>query len=189
MTGTHTVIETDPLGYISTTPNEVDVEVSLGEQSRVDFGDRPEGPCTCEADAYEDDDIPADANMLESGSGDRQAHDFCDDAVDWVKFDAQAGELYTITTSAWGGQADTSLALYDTDGQTQLATNDDHEGATDGSSQIVWEAPADGVYYVQVTNDQSYTGCETDYDIWAERNDATGKGYLYLPLVINSHHP
>ncbi|MDY7075344.1 MAG: SdrD B-like domain-containing protein, partial [Chloroflexota bacterium] len=36
---THTVVETDPLGYFSTTPNEVDVNVSMGNGYQVDFGD------------------------------------------------------------------------------------------------------------------------------------------------------
>ncbi|MDH4138021.1 MAG: hypothetical protein OEW09_15080, partial [Anaerolineae bacterium] len=39
VTGTHTVVETDPDGYFSTTSNEVHVEVSMGNSYRVDFGD------------------------------------------------------------------------------------------------------------------------------------------------------
>jgi uncharacterized repeat protein (TIGR01451 family) len=39
VTGTHTVAETDPDGYISTTPNEVHVDVTLGESYPVHFGD------------------------------------------------------------------------------------------------------------------------------------------------------
>jgi uncharacterized repeat protein (TIGR01451 family) len=37
--GAHTVVETDPIGYFSTTPNEVHVGVTLGESYQVDFGD------------------------------------------------------------------------------------------------------------------------------------------------------
>jgi uncharacterized repeat protein (TIGR01451 family) len=37
--GTHTVVETDPNGYFSTTPNQVPVEVTLGNGYQVDFGD------------------------------------------------------------------------------------------------------------------------------------------------------
>jgi uncharacterized protein (DUF2141 family) len=36
----HTVVETDLPGYISITPNEVDVDVTLGGSYRVDFADR-----------------------------------------------------------------------------------------------------------------------------------------------------
>jgi hypothetical protein len=37
--GVHTVVETDPAGYSSTTPNEVEVDVTLGNGYQVDFGD------------------------------------------------------------------------------------------------------------------------------------------------------
>jgi len=42
-TGTHTVVETDPAGYFSTTPNEVHPNVTMGESSQVDFGDAISG--------------------------------------------------------------------------------------------------------------------------------------------------
>ncbi|MFQ5593553.1 MAG: choice-of-anchor Q domain-containing protein [Anaerolineae bacterium] len=42
--GTYYVVETDPPGYTSTTPNVVEVEVETGEQIEVDFGDVPEQP-------------------------------------------------------------------------------------------------------------------------------------------------
>ena len=37
--GTYTIVETDPTGYVSTTPNSVQVNVTIGGSSRVDFGD------------------------------------------------------------------------------------------------------------------------------------------------------
>jgi len=37
--GTHSIVETDPTGYISTTPNEVHVTVTFGNDYNVDFGD------------------------------------------------------------------------------------------------------------------------------------------------------
>jgi len=40
----HTVIETDPVGYMSTTPNEVDVDVELGNSYEVNFGDKVQPP-------------------------------------------------------------------------------------------------------------------------------------------------
>ena len=42
--GVHTVVETDPSGYLSTTPNEVHVDVTLGNGYQVDFGDVSSGP-------------------------------------------------------------------------------------------------------------------------------------------------
>ena len=38
--GTYTVVETDPAGYVSTTPNTVTVPVTAGGSFEVDFGDR-----------------------------------------------------------------------------------------------------------------------------------------------------
>ncbi|MBN1147026.1 MAG: DUF11 domain-containing protein, partial [Anaerolineales bacterium] len=38
--GKHTLVETDKAGYFSTTPNQVQVEVELGESYQVDFGDK-----------------------------------------------------------------------------------------------------------------------------------------------------
>ena len=89
------------------------------------------------------------ANSIQIGPDGRQTRDFCDNSTDWIGFNVQAGGLYTITTSAWGQRADTFLALYDTDGQTLLAANDDYQEAPDYSSQIVWQAPTTGVYYLQ----------------------------------------
>jgi len=43
VTGQHTVIETDPAGYLSTTPNEVQADVILGGSYQVDFGDIESG--------------------------------------------------------------------------------------------------------------------------------------------------
>jgi hypothetical protein len=96
-------------------------------------------------------------------------------------FSAQVGGVYTITTSSYGQRADTFLALFDTDGTTLLVGNDDFEGTTDFSSQIVWHAPADGVYYIRVTNRAGLDGCYTDYSLWLG-----GDVYqLYVPLVFN----
>jgi len=42
--GVHTNVKTDPAGYSSTTPNEVEVDVTLGNGYQVDFGDVSSGP-------------------------------------------------------------------------------------------------------------------------------------------------
>ncbi|MDY7080272.1 MAG: PPC domain-containing protein, partial [Chloroflexota bacterium] len=145
-------------------------------------GDVEPGACTCDADIYEEDDYLALATHL--GAGERQTHDFCDDATDWITFTAQAGDVYTITASSWGPRADTFLALFDTDGQNLLAAADDHEGATDYSARIAWQASADGVYYVRITNQARLTGCNTGYDVWLEQREAS---YIYLPIMSRNY--
>jgi uncharacterized repeat protein (TIGR01451 family) len=180
--GAHSVVETDPAGYSSTTPNEVDLDVSLGASYQVDFGDI--SFCTCEGDQYEEDDTSAQAVALTVGQ--TQTHNFCDDVADWTYLVAEARQTYTITTSSWGQRADTYLALYDTDGQTLLVATDDFEDTGDYSSRIVWMAPRDGTYYLLATNRGGLTGCDTGYDL---RLDLSRTYFLFLPLSARDYGP
>jgi len=182
--GAHVVVETDPEGYHSTTPNEVHLDVSVGSSYQADFGDVSSGSSVCEADIYEEDDTAAQATIFVVGLG--QGHQFCDDATDWVRFSAMAGTFYTITTFSWGQRADTFLALFDTDGHTQLAANDDYAGTTDYSSRIVWQAPAYGVYYLRITNRAGLTGYQTDYDLAIE---GLGPFPVYFPIIARRYGP
>jgi hypothetical protein len=185
--GAHTVVETDLPGYFSTTDNEVPVEVSLGNGYQVDFGDVLASLCTCPPDGYEGDDTWQQAKPISMGIVVSQTHDFCDDATDWITFTVQAYNVYTITTSSSGQRADTFLALFDTDASTLLAANDDYTGTTDYSSRIVWQAPADGVYYVRTTNRAGLTGCATDYHLWIEEQEQD-QFFIYLPIVMRSYN-
>jgi hypothetical protein len=101
-------------------------------------------------------------------------------------FAAQAGEVYTITTSAWGAGADTFLSIIDVNGVSVLAVNDDCLGTTDGSSCMVWTALSSDVYYVRVTNRDGLTGCNTEYDIGIESGVTYGQR-IYLPLVARGY--
>jgi hypothetical protein len=67
---------------------------------------------------------------------------------DWFKFEAIAGTRYyiqTVNLSAW---CDTVLTLRGAGGGTVLLSNDDFPEA---GSAVEWVAPADGTYYVKVT--------------------------------------
>ena len=179
--GTHVVVETDPAGYLSTTPNEMYVNVTLGRGYRVDFGDKLQGAQHCDPDIYEPDDDFTQAKLFNVGT--RQAHQFCDDVTDWVKFTARSNTVYTMTTDSWGQRADTFLALFDTDGQTLLATNDNYE-VTIYSSRIAWKAPADGTYYVRITNQNGLVGHQTDYDLMIVGGEPAI--IIYLPIVVRT---
>ena len=180
--GTHVVLETDPNGYSSTTPNTTTVDVTLGNGYQVDFGDME--ITTCDPDLYEHDEITENARVIIVGTN--QVRQFCDDAIDWAWFAADAGEVYTITASSWGQRADTILALFDTDEQTLLAQNDDYPlGANDGSSRIIWQAPAMGSYYVRITNKRDLTGERTDYDLRVQGESTPLT--IYLPVVMRDH--
>jgi uncharacterized repeat protein (TIGR01451 family) len=182
--GPVTITETNPPLYISTTPDQISTVAVVGSSgpSPVDFGDVLAPGCGCPPDGYEEDDTWEGAAALTPGG--MQLHDFCDDAVDWVAFEAQAGAVYTLTTSSWGRRADTFLSLFDTDGETLLAANDDYQGAGDYSSQIVWQAPAGGTYYVRTTNRASLDGCLTEYDLWLEERE---EYRIYLPVTLRNH--
>jgi hypothetical protein len=98
-------------------------------------------------------------------------------------FEAEAGAVYTLTTASWGRRADTFLSLFDADGETLLAANDDYQGAGDYSSRIVWQAPAGGTYYVRTTNRTNLDGCLTDYDLWLEERE---EFRVYLPVTLRN---
>ncbi len=185
--GRHTLIQTDLPGYTSTTPNSVVITVTLGGSYLVNFGDRLIAPIPCFSDTHEQDDSPAAAHSL--GLGISATLNFCDDATDWLTFTAQANEVYTITTLAWGQRADTILALYDTDGSTLLAINDDYAGAPHFSSRLVWLAAANGIYFVRVSNRGDLTGDLTGYDVRIDSTTGPSPMLLFLPLVCKTSTP
>ena len=86
--------------------------------------------------------------------------------LDFVKFAAQAGETYTIRTFDLGGRPDndTTLTLYDVDGTTQLAFNDEHALEELGASRMVWEALDTGTYFLKAAQfNPAVGGCELTY--------------------------
>jgi len=68
--------------------------------------------------------------------------------VDWMKFTTVAGRRYTIETLNLRNGADTYLELYDTNGTTRLAYNDDGGGGL--ASRISWTAPRAATYFIRV---------------------------------------
>jgi len=125
--------------------------------------------CTTTPDIYEGDDTYATSNLVLVG--DVQTHNFdIPGDMDWIKFTAQAGNTYQITTSALGLAADTYLYLYDTDGTTLLASNDDYNNSLD--SQIEWTAPQSGTFYALIKHwNPNAGGCGTGYNV--ELSEAT----------------
>jgi len=80
------------------------------------------------------------------------------DDQDWISFTAEMGQDYQLETSL-DTLSDTILALYDTDGTTRLAINDDIDfSAGNLASRIDWTAPTAGVYYALVTSYSTRTG-------------------------------
>jgi hypothetical protein len=119
--------------------------------------------CFAAQDAYEGDDSAAAARLI--GLGQAQVHNIGGPGDnDWLKFDAVSGVTYRLRTSDLGPSADTYLYLYDTDGVTLLASNDDYGGSL--ASQIEWTAPATGIYYVLIQHwNPNVGGCGTSFTI------------------------
>lgn len=82
-----------------------------------------------------------------------------EDDEDWFRFSAIEGVQYTMETTLLSLD-DSVLALFDTDGASELAENDD--GGLGLASRIVWTCPVSGDYYVVVTGYEDSTG---DYEL------------------------
>jgi Matrixin/SdrD B-like domain/Bacterial pre-peptidase C-terminal domain len=74
---------------------------------------------------------------------------------DWFNFLGQTGIEYTFATQLLG-ITDTSLVLYDTDGTTVLAFDDD--GGPGLADLLVWTAPSQGTYFLAVRGFDTETG-------------------------------
>lgn len=132
-----------------------------GPDARYDLSVRA---IPCVADAFEEDDSNAAAREIAT-TGAAQTHNICPAGdADWVRFTAQAGTTYVLLTSNLGLAADTYLYLYDTDGVTELAHNDDYGYLL--ASRIIWQCPRDGVYYAKVRHhNPAASGADTSYDL------------------------
>ncbi|MGC9520852.1 MAG: NBR1-Ig-like domain-containing protein [Anaerolineae bacterium] len=149
--------------------------------------------CIASEDTFENDDAPGAASGLLPGQV--QVHNLHKPGdEDWLRLSVVPGTSYTITTEALGEAADTYLKLFDTDGTTLLAANDDiaTDSASWGSgSQLVWSAPegSEGPYYVQVRHwDPGVSGCGTGYTITVE-GLSTLDSFIYLPAIMKSATP
>lgn len=136
------------------------------------------------ADEVEPNDTPAEATPLVAGDDMSAAIDPAGE-MDYFAFTATAGMSVDFETLA-GDIGDTKLYLYDTDGVTELAFNDD--GGEGYYSLISYDFTADGTYYLQVigyttTYSGTYilTATEADPPCPAPENN-TCEGALPLPF-------
>ncbi len=99
-------------------------------------------------DALESDDSYSTATWIET-TGSTHHHTFfpAGDA-DWSKFNGTAGAEWLIKTMNLANGADTILQVYDSDGTTLLASNNDATSSSVASS-IQFSAPADATYYIK----------------------------------------
>ena len=153
------IIETESILYGQTD--------SMGVVSELDNDNNiySEGLSICSAtsDIYESDNIWENATPIQVE--DIQTHNF--NVVgdqDWFRFSAQAGVNYAIRTLNLDKFSDTFLYLYDVNGTTLLASNDDFGNTLE--SYIQWTPTVDGDYYIMSEHwNPSSSGCGTSYDV------------------------
>jgi hypothetical protein len=123
----------------------------------------------CHPDAHEDDDDSGTARIIDVG-GSPHDHNYCGAGdQDWAKFSASASVTYTIQTGNLGPESDTMLTLYDTDGSTELAFNDDYAEGLDSRIDFVFSSA--GTYYVKSQHyDAEQYGAGTEYQISIEQD-------------------
>jgi hypothetical protein len=119
---------------------------------------------------------PGDAISIPP-NGSTQAHTFCADPLsttlgdqDWVAFDAVTGGNYLVKTTNLDKNSDTVLTLFDSDGATVLASNDDI--GLGQSATLNFTPTAPGKYYVRITQfNSNVLGSLTDYQVQLEANE------------------
>ncbi|GMW03243.1 MAG: hypothetical protein AMXMBFR84_43770 [Candidatus Hydrogenedentota bacterium] len=131
-------------------------------------------PAGVTPDAYEEDNAPASARWIGVDAFPDQQHNFHEDGdQDWVEFFAASGETVTIETNALGINCDTLVELFQSDGTTLLADNDDR-GPSNRSSRVVYPVTANGNYRIRVSKSPAATvtgygeGSEYSLRVWHE---------------------
>jgi hypothetical protein len=127
------------------------------------------------ADDFEPDDAYTQANDLEV-NGASQRHNFhASGDYDWVRFAATPGCAYVLETFDLAYRSDTYLYLYEPDGRTMIAADDD--GGLGLASRIEWTAPLAGTYYAAVRHYSGYAyGDQTDYSLGITSDTCAASG-------------
>jgi PKD repeat protein len=126
------------------------------------YGNNRIGPyklsITCQGDFFEPDNGPADAKAI-AADGAVQERNLCGPGdEDWVRLNVLCGMTYTIQTKRLLQNAlctDTVLELYDSDGATLLASNDNY--GLNSCSRVDWTADWSKTVYICVHGAASYS--------------------------------
>lgn len=98
------------------------------------------GSSVCVDDAYEDDDTVGHSINLST----LENHNFCYDQIDRLKFDAVAGNTYTMTVN---GLNNTHLTLTDAN---QALIDTDYE--LSNTASITWTASSSQTYHIEISH-------------------------------------
>ena len=125
-----------------------------------------------DADSYEPNDGPINATSIVLGQTYSASID-SDTDVDWFKVALKGDEVYTVETSSDFSKddgVDTYLYLYDTDGGTELAKNDNMTIGSYSLIETTNQLGSDGTYYIKVKG----TGIDNTgyYDLQVSHKDS-----------------
>lgn len=118
-------------------------------------------PTTVPTDTYEPDDSAAQARPLTLDSV-PQSHTISPlGDQDWVTYSVSAGQ--TVLLQTLNPACDTEINLYDTDGLTLLASDDD--SGPGFSASIVYQYPKSGQYYAEIRDYVTIAPTPTDWNL------------------------
>jgi YVTN family beta-propeller protein len=223
---TNTVIATLPVGAnpasgIAVNPNTGKVYVAnRGSGSVSIIQDAPTAPTAtptpvntptptptplCFSDSFEPDNTPAQAAIMNTAGITAQNHNICPNGdKDWSTFYVAGPQTLTLETSRLLGGTDTMLYLYDPDGSTLLAFNDDKGVAVAGpnivantnkvglaadelASRIVYTFVKPGWYVAMVKDfNPAAFGTSRRYNFAISGGAAYDKG-VWLPVIISNY--
>jgi hypothetical protein len=151
-----------PTGVDESSPDSAHNVLTLNNTAAVISGFKDSSFCSsCDGDSFEQDDTAPPSSFIRDG--DSQHHNHCQDSSDWLAFGALEGEEYVFETSNLGANSDTLLEIYDEDGGTLLASDDN--GGAGLASRLVWSAPATGCYALRISQSDTGYGGDREYDV------------------------
>ncbi|NIN65809.1 MAG: hypothetical protein GTO63_14165 [Anaerolineae bacterium] len=167
-----------PVPQLSPTPDQ---SLSPGASPTAATAPTPRPPSVAPGpDAHEPDDSIQEAQPIAT-NGLPQAHNLhVQGDHDYVHFEAFEGTAYTIETSQLGGDVDSIIYLYDSEGN-ELTYADD--GADEPlASRIAWIAPSSGTYYVMIRDlGEESAGPDATYEIRIIASDTVEGADSYEP--------
>lgn len=160
-------------------PSTVNPAANLVEAETLEDGKFSlQGPLICPTDAAEPDDNYYVAHPLMSDGIPLESLFDVEQDEDWYALHTEVDSTYEIQTLTLATDVDTIIRIYDADGVTLLASDDNSGSGL--SSHLRWSAPASDRFYLRVTQAPgSAFGCDANYEIVV-----TEQFMALLPIIL-----
>lgn len=190
------IVSAGPIGCVGGGSPDIFTRTAAYTQWIEGCMQNPDAAVCMGADTYEPDDT-AQAASLYATFGVTETHTFHQAGdQDWLKFDVKAGHLYQIQTQylvTYTAPVDTVVWLFDDEGRTPLAYND-NSGAKEpfplfdtvvDDALLLWRATADDQLFLSVENNASSVNIYRPYGPGAKYalNIREYAHQAYLPAV------